>query len=254
MKCAFCGGNIISKNGIYLCEFCGSTYLKEEIVATNSKNVDRNDFVIEAGMLTKYRGTSQIVHVPQSVTSIGPGAFKGNRSLKEICFSTNVLEICERAFEGCSNLESLRDYESVQSFGDFCFAFTGLREIKIGSAVKHLGRSCFSNIVNLTKLVYMPRKNLRLNGTFYGCVNLKDVSMDEKYFFPSVHTFLEVRNNPDNKKPTFGDVFIRTPYIKAFLNKCLTKCEMGVCFVCGGKVKKGLFHARCSNCGIDYKN
>jgi hypothetical protein len=30
--------------------------------------------------------------------------------------------------------------------------------------------------------------------------------------------------------------------------------KKGICPECGGKIRKGLFHAKCKECKIDYKN
>ena len=254
MKCKECGAELVFKNGLYICEFCGTKYFKDEISPTVRQNVSSSDFVVRGGILTAYRGNKNIVNIPEGIVGIGAESFKNDLSIQSVVFSSTVVEIQNNAFEGCIKLKTISGYENIQFFGDDCFRSCGLIEVKIGKNVCKLGKSCFSNMPNLKKIIYMPEKDLKHNHTFCNCPNLDTVDADKFYFFPSFHSSLEVLNNPGNKRPTFADAFTGTPFIKNIKEQYIQSYKEGICPECGGHISKGLFHAKCKGCGIDYKN
>ena len=64
---------------------------------------DINDFVIEDGVLIKYKGDSSDVVIPDSVISIGDGAFWSCTGLTSIEIPSSVSSIGEDAFWGCND-------------------------------------------------------------------------------------------------------------------------------------------------------
>jgi hypothetical protein len=58
----------------------------------------RNDFVIENGVLMKYRGAGGDVAIPEGVTEIGDSTFEDCSSLTEITIPEGVTSIGGRAF------------------------------------------------------------------------------------------------------------------------------------------------------------
>ena len=65
-----------------------------------------NDFIITNEKLIKYRGNETNVTIPNSVTSIGEGAFAGCTSLTSITIPDSVTSIESSAFMGCTGLTS----------------------------------------------------------------------------------------------------------------------------------------------------
>ena len=63
------------------------------------------------------------VNIPNSVTSIGFGAFIGCSSLTSVHIPDSVTNIGEGAFQGCSNLTNVNVPDGVTSIGDGAFAF-----------------------------------------------------------------------------------------------------------------------------------
>lgn len=251
MKCKNCGAELIIDKGKYVCNHCGSNFLFEEFFPMTFKN---NEFSIVGGVLLKYLGNESKVEIPYGIVSIGKEAFKNNISLRKVIFSKTVIQIDKSAFEGCYNLMEIINYDNIIKFDDFCFRFAGLEQIVIGKNVDYLGNCCFSRMPNLKKVFYNPSKIIKLKHTFEYSSNLIDIKENKLNFFPSYHTSLELINNPNNKRPTWGDAFIGTLYIKKIKEKYLKYYKKGICPECGGKIKKSFFHARCKNCGIDYKN
>lgn len=261
MQCKNCGAVLFQKNGVFVCPYCKGTYLKEELVPIReinevivSKHIIPNEFVVKGGVLISYNGNKSEIIIPNGIISIGKNAFKNNVIIRKVTFSGTEKSIEDCAFEGCFNLLEICNYQNIENFGDRCFMCAGLKHIEIGVAVEKLGANCFAFMPNLEKVNYLPKKNLKLSKTFTGCPGLKTVEMDEFYFFPSFVRFLELRNNKGNKRYTYFDAFYNTPFYNSVKEEIKSLYKQGVCPECGGVIKKRLFHAKCLNCGIDYKN
>ena len=61
--------------------------------------------------------------IPNSVTTIGVGAFYGCRSLTSVTIPDSVTEIGDTAFEDCSSLTSVTIGDSVTAIGDSAFSW-----------------------------------------------------------------------------------------------------------------------------------
>ena len=212
------------------------------------------NFIISGGVLVKYRGSETNVILPEGIIAIGENAFQNNIAVASVTFSNSVVMVRKNAFEGCVNLSKLENYSQITHYEKECFKNTGLREVTIGPKVQFLGEYCFSHNQYLGTVVYKPNKTIAVNNTFAFCSNLTELEMDDNYFFPSYFRRIYVTNNPQDKRPTYGDLFFGTPFIKTLKEELIDAIKLGVCFDCGGRIKKGLFHARCTQCKIDYKN
>ena len=75
------------------------------------------DFEIVKGVLKKYKGSSSVVVIPDSVTSIGDDAFWGCTGLTRVTIPDSVTSIGDYAFSGCNGLTSITIPNSVTSIG-----------------------------------------------------------------------------------------------------------------------------------------
>jgi len=92
--------------------------------------------------------------IPNSVTSIGEGAFGGCSSLTSIKIPNSVTSIGNGAFSGCGSLTSIEISSSVTSIGDFAFFdCSSLIFIEIPSSVTSIGDFAFFDCSSLTSII-----------------------------------------------------------------------------------------------------
>ncbi len=62
---------------------------------------------VQDGVLVGYYGPGGDIVVPNTITAIGPEAFKGNKKITSVTIPGSVSQIGYSAFEGCPNLEKI---------------------------------------------------------------------------------------------------------------------------------------------------
>ena len=103
------------------------------------------NFDIQNGILKNYKGPGGGVIVPEGVTSIGGGAFKGCSSLTSVTLPDSVTSIGDEAFRGCSNLTSVTLPEGETSIGNSAFSqCSSLQYIFMNE--RQLSQHCFSGL------------------------------------------------------------------------------------------------------------
>ena len=105
-----------------------------------------------------YFGRTDIetIILPDSIESIGSGAFSGCRALVSIHIPEGVERIGDGAFFGCSSL----------------------REIIIPKSVKHIGEHAFSSCSLLEKITLPAELKDMGKGLFQGCDALKEITVE----------------------------------------------------------------------------
>ena len=96
--------------------------------------------------ITNYYGTDEKVVVPDTidghvVTGLGSSVFLRNTSVKEIILPDNISKIGFSAFEGCSNLETLKLPQNLEDMGTNLINGTRIEEIVIPPKVTKAGYS-----------------------------------------------------------------------------------------------------------------
>jgi hypothetical protein len=82
---------------------------------------NKQDFVIENGVLQKYNGPGGDVTIPAGVKEIGESAFEDCTGLTSVIIPEGVTEIEWNAFEGCKSLTSVTIPASVTKIGPYAF-------------------------------------------------------------------------------------------------------------------------------------
>ena len=158
-------------------QYCsGLTYIKVEEGNAEYDSRDNCNAIIEKATNTLIQGCRNTV-IPNSVTSIGDGAFSGCSGLTSITIPNSVTSIDDDAFEGCSSLTSIIIPNSVTSIGQRAFSSSGLTSITIPNSVTSIGNWAFWGCSGLT-FISIPNSVTSLgNGAFWGCSGLTSISI-----------------------------------------------------------------------------
>ena len=143
--------------------------------------------IIETGTNTLIVGCKNSV-IPNSVTSIGDGAFRGCSGLTELTLPNSVTSIGDCAFYGCSGLTELILPNSVTSIGNYAFSdCSGLEKITVDRGNKRYDSwgNCNSIIETGTNTLIVGCKNSVIPNSvtsigdcaFYGCSGLTELTL-----------------------------------------------------------------------------
>ena len=114
---------------------------------------DADGFIIVGNILFQYDGESDIVSIPNGVTSISVDAFVYCTSLTSITIPDSVTSIGDGAFRECSNLTDITIPKNVTSIGDGAFeSCSSLTSITIPDSVTSIGVCAFFGCSNLTSI------------------------------------------------------------------------------------------------------
>ena len=125
---------------------------KEEQLAEASQPIVIPDFVIENGVLKKYRGKGGDITIPDGVKSIGSDAFLRCSDLTSVTIPSSITSIDDFAFYQRISLTSVIFGENSQLTNIGASAFDGcssLTSITIPSSVTTIGASAFDNCKRL---------------------------------------------------------------------------------------------------------
>ena len=139
-----------------------------------------NDFVIENGVLIKYKGTDPVVTVPDGVTSIGGGAFSYCSSLNSVTLPEGLTSIGSSAFSGCSSLTSVTLPEGLTCIGNEAFQWCkSLTSVTLPESLTSIGDSAFWGCSSLTRVTLPEGLTSIGDGAFWGCSSLTSVTLPE---------------------------------------------------------------------------
>ena len=132
--------------------------------------------------ITGYTGAESHVTVPSTiagkkVTSINDwdGVFEDNTKLLSITFSSNMRNIGEYTFKGCTELKSISGFEYITELAEGAFKdCSSLTAVNFGKNLTHIPASCFANCVKLKDISFTNIKSIDTSA-FRNCDALTSV-------------------------------------------------------------------------------
>ena len=203
------GSNFAGKLEVIKGELLLNSQNKTEIEVAQSVGIAVNPYEIIEGELISSEGnlllmdSTGTLRIPETVTSIGEGAFadleglktiiipgtvkeikmnafRGNKDLETVIMEEGVESIGVSAFQGCANLKNVTMPQSLKDIKDQAFyADPNLKQITVPSGVKTVGAYCFSGDTGLTKVIFENGVEELQNRVFEGCTELSQIEIPE---------------------------------------------------------------------------
>ncbi len=188
----------IGTDAFYKCEKLTSIYYTGDIAGWCG--ISGHNYIMSSSR-TLYIGGKKVegdLIIPDSVTSIGDGAFRGCKGLtsilgsatnvstvakqaKPISFTVNITSgtsIGDCAFEGCTGLTSVTIPDSVTSIGQQAFyGCKGLTSVTIPDSVTSIGHQAFYGCKGLTSVTIPDSVTSIYSYAFYGCTGLTSITI-----------------------------------------------------------------------------
>ena len=164
--------------------FSGCSGLTSVTVDKNNGTYDsRNNCnaIIETSTNKLIVGCNNTI-IPNSITSIGDGAFAYCSGLTSVTIPNSVTSIGEFAFSHCSGLTSVAITNSVTSIGEYAFSgCSGLTSVTFNAEkCTYMGSDSypvFNDCINLTTLNIGNKVTTIPNHAFYDCTGLTSVTI-----------------------------------------------------------------------------
>ena len=179
-----------SVTSIGLSPFSGCSGLTSIVVEDGNTVYDSRDnsnAIIETSTNTLIAGCKNS-KIPNSVTSIGDGAFSSCSGLTSVIIPSGVTSIGESAFSNCSRLTSIvvEDGNTVYDSRDNCNAIietstntliSGCHNTKIPNSVAHIGEYAFSSCSGLKNIIIPEGVKTIGSYAFQFCFDLEGIEL-----------------------------------------------------------------------------
>ena len=190
--------SVVNMNGNPFCRWNGMLYNEsKEFIYEHQVlfNKDRTTLIAYISNDTNYI-------IPNSVTYIGNGAFRGCDSLTSINIPNSVTNIGNKAFWGCESLTSINIPTSVTHIGNSAFSFCySLTSINIPTSVTHIGNSAFMWCDSLTS-INIPNSVTNIGDyAFHYCKSLISINIPNSVTNIGIYAFFRCESLTSIKIP-----------------------------------------------------
>ena len=113
----------------------------------NGTDGSTGDFLISGGVLVAFRGVDPRVIIPEGVRVIAGEAFRNNNEIVEVVFPDSLVSVGEGAFEGCTNLSKIQFGSNISDIKDRAFFGTALTKgtVTLPMSVQAVGLQAFGD-------------------------------------------------------------------------------------------------------------
>ncbi|MCF0115078.1 MAG: leucine-rich repeat protein, partial [Erysipelotrichaceae bacterium] len=149
--------------------------VEKVVIESGVSSIGDQAFIESSG----FAGTNlKEVTIPNTVTSIGSGAFAGCNKLTKVVIPEGVTTIKKSAFRRCTELTEVYFPSTLTEIGAGAFKLTNLKNIVIPDSVKSIGPEAF-NSTSLESVV-LSKNITKIESTLFGnCENLKTINIPE---------------------------------------------------------------------------
>ena len=137
-------------------------------------------FNADKTFIIAYRADDESYNIPNTVTSIGNGAFYECKSLTSINIPDSITSIGNSAFNGCDSLTYINIPDSVTSIGDRAFIrCESLTNINIPDSVTSIGDGAFARCESLTSINIPDSVTSIGDWAFFLCKSLTSINIPD---------------------------------------------------------------------------
>ena len=128
--------------------------------------------------------------IPDSITSIGGGAFSGCSNLTSVTIPDSVITIRDRAFYDCDSLTSVTIPDGVTSIGHHAFSYCdSLTSVTIPDSVTSIEEGTFAGCNSLTSVTIPDSVTYIGYSAFNGCDSLISVTIPDSVTYIDLFAF-----------------------------------------------------------------
>lgn len=139
---------------------------------------NKQDFVIEDGVLIRYNGPGGEVVIPEGVRAIGKSAFENCGSLTGVIIPEGVRQIGKNAFYTCGSLTHVALPESVVRIDTAAFCrCAGLTGVVLPEGIREISGWAFAGCKGLTAMVIPEGVQTIGPLAFYDCTGLTGITI-----------------------------------------------------------------------------
>ena len=139
----------------------------------------QKDYVIAGSVLLRYAGDGFVINVPRGVETIGSKVVpkkKNAERIKKVILPDTVARLCDDAFTGCSNIESVIHTDSLREIGTKAWGSNPWsKKMKAGPVISG---DCLASWFGRPKAVAVPEGITKISGSaFKGMKSLAEVTL-----------------------------------------------------------------------------